>query len=111
MDFKKILPIGDKILVEVPELTTKVEEKTLSGIILPATDSEHVALERSRCIEGKVLVVGTGEAVTKAIKEGEFILFFRLAGDRHTLNGKPVVIINLADVVAKLEFTVVDDVI
>jgi chaperonin GroES len=67
-----IKPLGNRILVK--QLTT--EEVTKSGIVLPAT------ADKEKKAQGKVVAVGSGEAVSKlGLKVGDTVVFGKYSGD------------------------------
>ena len=95
MAAKKIVPLGDKILVKRLEALGK----TKGGIVLPDTAKEKPK-------EGKVIAVGAGKLMddgTRAefqVKKGDRILFTSFAGSEITIEGDEYVIMSEEDVLA-----------
>ena len=93
----KIIPLGDKILVEPIEES----EVTKSGIVLPDTAKEKPQ-------RGKVIAVGTGrlvdgKRVPLEVKEGDVVVFKKYAPDEIKVDGKEYYILEESDILAKIE--------
>lgn len=68
----QIRPLGNRILVE----QSTQEEMTASGIVLPGS------AEKEKKAQGKVVAMGTGEAVGKlGLKVGDTVVFGKYAGE------------------------------
>ena len=87
----KIIPLDDRVLVT----PASEEEKTASGIIIPDT-----AKEKPR--RGTVAAVGNDEDLQELVKEGDVILYGKYAGDELQYEGIDYLILNRADILAKL---------
>ncbi|MCF7807639.1 MAG: co-chaperone GroES [Candidatus Marinimicrobia bacterium] len=87
----KIIPLDDRVLVT----PASEEEKTASGIIIPDT-----AKEKPR--RGTVAAVGNDEDLQELVKEGDIILYGKYAGDELQYEGNDYLILNRADILAKL---------
>jgi len=91
----KIRPLHDRILVERVE----EEEKTKSGIVIPDSAKEKPQ-------KGKVVAVGAGkinekgERVKMDVKEGDFVLFEKYAGNEIKMDGQELLIMREEDVLA-----------
>lgn len=94
-----IKPLGDRVLVEPLEATTK----TASGIIIPETASK----ERSE--QGVVVAVGPGKRnddgklVPLTIKKGDRVIFSKYGPDEIKLSGKDYFIISEANILAVID--------
>jgi len=92
---KKLVPLGDRLLVE----RTEAEEKTAGGIVLPDAAKE-------KPIEGKVVAVGKGrrsdegKTIPLQVEKGDRILFGKYAGTEVKVEGKEYVIMKEEDVLA-----------
>lgn len=88
-------PLGDRIVIELVE----VEEKTLSGIVLPDSAKEKPQ-------EGKVIAAGTGrvldngQRVDLEVKEGDRVLFAKYSGTEVKYEGNEYLILRESDVLA-----------
>jgi len=95
---KKLIPLGDRLLVERIE----AEEKTAGGIVLPDTAKE-------KPIQGKVVAVGEGrrsdegKVIPLQVKKGDTILFGKYAGTEVKIDGEEYLIMREDDVLAILE--------
>ncbi len=95
-------PIGDNIVIELPQEEEK-ENKTQSGILLPKkTESE------ARKDIAKVVAVGTGRilndgtSLKPVVKPGDMVLYNKYAGTLITLDGKNYLLIKECDLLAIL---------
>jgi len=81
----------------------KNEEKTKSGIILPAS------AEKERPEQGKVIAVGPGkknkkgEIIPVSIKEGQKVLFSKYGPNEIKIDGKDYLIAKEDDILAIIE--------
>lgn len=95
----KIKPIADHILIE----PIKEEEKTKTGILLPAT------AEKERPEQGKVIAVGpgkkdkTGKRIPLEVKAGDRVLFTKYGPTEIKVDDKEYLIAKEEDVLAVLE--------
>ena len=88
----KIKPLGDRILIK----RTEIEEKTKSGIVLPDT------VKKEQPTIGEVIAVGDGKKV-EIIKEKEKVIYSKYAGTEIKDNGEIYILLNIEDVLAKVE--------
>ena len=95
----KIKPLTDHILIEA----IKEEEKTKTGILLPAT------AEKERPEQGKVIAVGpgkkdkTGKRITPEVKAGDKVLFTKYGPAEIKVDNKEYLIAKEEDILAILE--------
>ncbi len=92
----KLKPIGDKLVIEMIE----VEEKTVSGIVLPTSAKEAPSVARVLAIGDEVL---KDEDKKDLVKVGDKIIFSKYAGTEVKLEKKEYVIVKIADVLAVVE--------
>jgi chaperonin GroES len=95
----KINPTGDHIVVEAIE----EEITSTSGIIIPETASKE------RPMKGKVLEVGPGKLLDDGkrkpmeVKKGDTVLYTKYGPTEIKLDGKDLLILSAADVMAIIE--------
>jgi len=95
----KIRPLQDRVVVRPLE----GEEKTAGGIILPDTAKEKptkgevVAVGPGKFIESK------GDRVPPPLKAGDHIIYGKYAGTEIRIEGDEYKILEVKDVLAKLE--------
>ncbi|HOS45934.1 MAG TPA: co-chaperone GroES [Paludibacter sp.] len=85
-----IKPLGDRVLVK----PAAVEEKTVSGIIIPDSAKE-------KPLKGEVLAVGKGtkdEAMEVAV--GNTVLYSKYAGTELDLDGEKYLMMRQSDILA-----------
>lgn len=92
----KIAPIGDRVLVR--EALGDVQEKTISGIIIPATADKDSGSKR-----GKVVAVGAGhyddgKLVPVSVKAGDTVLF--QWGEKIVVDGEEYLLVRESDILA-----------
>jgi chaperonin GroES len=87
----KLTPIGKRILVQ-PE---QVEEKTASGLYIPAS-----AQEDKKPASGIVLKLGSAPKEKFHMKEGERVFFKKYSPEELTVDGVKYLIIDVDDVIA-----------
>ncbi|MCC6290839.1 co-chaperone GroES [Candidatus Nomurabacteria bacterium] len=96
----KIKPLGDRVLVELIDDSTK---KTKSGIITPDT------VNKERGEQGKVVAVGEGrrtddgKLIPVAVKKGQQIIFSKYGPDEVKIDGKEYYIISESNILAIVE--------
>ncbi len=94
----KIIPLGDKVLVQRME----AETKTAGGIVLPDTAKEKPQ-------RGKVISVGEGKTLDDGskqqmqVKKGDLVLFTSYAGTEIKIDGKEYLIMSESDIMAVIE--------
>lgn len=95
----KITPCADNVLIE----STKNEEKTKSGILLPAS------AEKERPEQGTVIAVGPGkknkqgQIIPVSIKAGQKVLFSKYGPNEIKVDGKEYLIAKEDDILAIIE--------
>lgn len=95
----KLRPLADRVVVE-----PKDKEETFAGgtLVLPETAKEKPQ-------QGTVLAVGNGrlddagKRITVDVKEGDTVLFAKYAGTEIKVDGKKVLILKEADILAIVE--------
>ena len=83
-----ILPSGNRVLIE----PMSVDEKTISGIILPDT------IDKEKPVQGKVVAVGSGKfddgkRVPMTVKKGDIVVFSKYGYDEVKIKDKEYYII------------------
>ena len=86
----KVVPIGERVLVK----PVKAEEKTAGGIYLPENEKEK---------NNKGIVEAVGQLKDAKLKEGDQVIFESYSGTEITLQGKKLKLLNIKDVLAKIE--------
>lgn len=87
-----IKPLADRVLIEA----APVEEKTISGIIIPDSAKE-------KPLKGKVIAVGQGTKDEEMIlKPGDTVLFGKYAGTELEYENEKYLIMRQSDVLATL---------
>jgi len=87
-----IKPLADRVLIEA----APVEEKTISGIIIPDSAKE-------KPLKGKVIAVGQGTKDEEMIlKPGDSVLFGKYAGTELEYENEKYLIMRQSDVLATL---------
>ncbi len=94
-----IRPLRDHILIE----PLKQEEKTATGLYLPAT------AEKERPEQGKVVAVGlgkfdrNGERIPMEVKKGDKVLFSKYGPNELKIDGKEYLVAREEDILAIIE--------
>jgi chaperonin GroES len=88
---RKIEPLGNRILVKVPEFETR----TASGLVLPETAQEKPQ-------EGIVEAVGNQDEMLLKLEAGDRILFAKYSGVELKEDGITYLILNEDDVIARI---------
>jgi chaperonin GroES len=89
-------PLGDRVVIK----PKKAEEKTKSGIVLPATAS------KDRPIMGEVVAVGVGKLSEKGdrvpleVKVGDSVIYSEYAGTQFKLEEQEYLILREEDILA-----------
>jgi len=92
-----IKPLGNRLVVEPIE----EQDVTAGGIVLPETAKEKPQ-------KGTVLAVGPGERNEKGdfmpleVEAGDVVMFAKYSGVEYKLDGKKLLIMREADILAKL---------
>lgn len=88
-----IKPIGERVLIK----PMKEEEKTAGGIYIPET-----AKEKKK--QGVVVEIGTSSDDNELpVQKGDLILYTGYNTDELEMNGEKFLIIDISDIIAKLE--------
>lgn len=88
-----IKPLGERVLLKYVKQT---EERTKSGLILPKSKDEKK--------EGTIVAVGTMNNNTSfPVKAGDRVIYGGYSSEEFELNGEKHLIIELKDVVARIE--------
>ena len=88
-----IKPIGERVLIK----PMKEEEKTAGGIYIPET-----AKEKKK--QGVVVEIGTSSDDNELpVQKGDLILYTGYSTEELEMNGEELLIINISDIIAKLE--------
>jgi chaperonin GroES len=86
----KVLPLGDRVLLKI----APAEEKTQSGLVIPATAQEKTN-------QGNVVAVGESEDIQ--VKVGQRVIYDKFAGTQVKLDGEDHLIIASADILAVVD--------
>jgi len=95
----KIKPLADHIVIE----PISQEEKTKSGILVPAT------IEKERPEQGKVVAVGpgkktdSGQTIPPEVKPGDVVLFTKYGPNEVKVGDKEYLIAKQEDILAIIE--------
>jgi chaperonin GroES len=88
-----IKPIGERVLIK----PVKEEEKTAGGIYIP-----EAAKEKKK--QGVVVEIGTTSDDNELpVQKGDLILYTGYSTDELEIDGEEYLIINISDIIAKLE--------
>ena len=94
----KLKPLGDRLIVRAIE----EDEKTASGIVLPATAKEKPQ-------KGKVVAVGDGrldddgKRIPLEVKKGDEVLYSKYGGTEIKIDGEDLLVLRESDVLARVE--------
>jgi chaperonin GroES len=89
---KELQPLGENVILDLS--ADKAEQKTASGIIIPDTAKEKPQL---------AAVVALGGSIEKpAIAVGDSVLFKKYAGTEVEFEGRRLLVIPYADLLAKV---------
>ena len=95
----KIKPLADYIVIE----PISQEEKTKSGILVPAT------IEKERPEQGRVIAVGSGkktssgQTIAPEVKPGDIVLFTKYGPTEVKVDDKEYLIAKQEDILAVIE--------
>ena len=88
-----IKPLADRVLVK----PTAVEERTVSGIIIPDTAKE-------KPLKGEVLATGAGTKKEEmVVKKGDTVLYGMYAGTEIEIDGEKLLVMRQSDILAIYE--------
>lgn len=96
---KKIIPLGDRVLIRIPDASERDTENKF-GIIIPDT----VSKERSE--QGEVIAVGPGKYDEKgnihpvAVKVGDTVVFSKYGYDEVSSAGEEFVMVKEENILA-----------
>ena len=94
----KVRPLHDRLIIQ----TSKEEEKTKGGIIIPDTAKE-------KPVEGKVIAVGAGRIkkdgtkMPLEIKKGDRVLYAKYGGTEIKIDGEEYLMMKEDDILAVIE--------
>ncbi|MCK9290441.1 MAG: co-chaperone GroES [Bacteroidales bacterium] len=88
---KELQPLHENVILDLSE--EKAEQRTASGLIIPDTAKEKPQI-------AKILAIGTIE--NPAISVGDAVLFKKYSGTEIEYEGKKLLIIPYADLLAKV---------
>ena len=94
-----IKPLGDRVLIELIDQTTK----SAGGIIIPDT------VNKERGEQGKVIAVGAGrrtddgKLIPLSVKKGDKIIFSKYGPDEIKVDGREYFIISESNILAIIE--------
>jgi chaperonin GroES len=86
----KLQPLGDRVLVKLQPS----EEKTSSGIIIPAAAQEKTT-------QGEVVAVGDSKDIL--IKPGQKVMYDKYAGSSVKMDNQEYLIVSYKDILAVVE--------
>jgi chaperonin GroES len=89
-DQMTLKPIEDRVVIEIED---EAAEKNVGGIIIPDTAKDKPNL-------GKVIAVGTDEALQKIIKVGDRVIYAKYSGTEIEVEGKKLLIVSKDDILA-----------
>lgn len=95
-------PIGDNILVELPEEESK-ENKTQSGILLPKKSESEARKDIAKVIAvGTGRILNDGTSLKPIVQPGDMVLYNKYAGTIVTLEGRNYLLLKECDLLAIL---------
>lgn len=97
-----IEPIGDNILIELPQDVEK-ENKTQSGILLPKKTEAEARKDMATVVAvGSGRILNDGTSLKPVVKAGDRVLFNKYAGTILSLDGKEYLLVRECDLLAIL---------
>jgi chaperonin GroES len=97
-----IEPIGDNILIEVPQEESK-ENITSSGIVLPKKTESEARKDIAIVVAvGTGRILNNGESLKPVVKPGDKVIFNKYAGTILSLDGKDYLLLKECDLLAIL---------
>jgi chaperonin GroES len=91
----KIVPVGDKVVVERLE----AEEKTIGGIVLPDAAREKPTKGRIVSV-GDGITLRDGRRIAFQVHEGDRVLFSSYAGTEVNIDSKHLLVLSESDILA-----------
>lgn len=101
MTSKKIIPLGDRVLVKPASFDEN--KKSKSGIIIPDTVSKE------RPEQGKVVAVGAGKTtddgktIPMKVKTGDMVVFSKYGPDEIKIDGEEYYILSESNILAVIK--------
>lgn len=101
MTSKKIIPLGDRVLVK--PVSFDENKKSKSGIIIPDTVSKE------RPEQGKVVAVGAGKTtddgktIPMKVKTGDMVVFSKYGPDEIKIDGEEYYILSESNILAVIK--------
>jgi len=99
MASKQLRPLGDKIVLR----PSKEEEKTKSGIVLPATASKEKPEQGEVVAVGPGKMTDEGKVVPMSVKVGDTVVFQKYGPTEVELDGEDYLVVGESDILAILE--------
>ena len=97
-----IEPIGDNIIIELPQEESK-ENKTQSGILLPKKTESEARKDIAKVIAvGSGRILNDGTSLAPVVKPGDMVLFNKYAGTMLSLDGHNYLLLKECDLLAIL---------
>lgn len=99
MPMANLKPLGDKVVIR-PQ---KEEERTKSGIVLPAT------AEKEKPEQGEIIAVGPGKTgedgkvIPMTVKVGDKVLFTQYGPSEIKIDDEELLVVSESDVLAVIE--------
>jgi len=98
--FNKIIPLGDRVLVEPTDTdSSDTHKKTSSGIFIPE------GIDKEKREEGRVLAVGKGhyddgDLIPVGVKVGDKVIYSKYGYDEVRMDGKKFFILKEENILA-----------
>lgn len=89
----KLEPLGDRVVIKPME---ELGERTVGGIIIPATASKE------KPQTGTVIALGTDEEVVKNLNVGDVVIYAKYGGTEISLDNEDYIILEFGDIKAKV---------
>lgn len=96
---RKIIPLGDRVLVRPEEMTVE----TKSGIIIPDTASKERPEQGVVVAVGEGRVTDDGKTIALRIKVGDTVVFSKYGPDEIELDGEKYYILNESNILAVIK--------
>jgi chaperonin GroES len=85
----KVLPLGERVLIKI----LPAEEKTASGLVIPATAQEKTN-------QGEVVAIGESDIIK--VKVGSKVIYDKYAGTQLKISGDEFLLVNYSDILASV---------
>lgn len=99
MSAKKMRPLGDKVILR----PAKEEEKTKSGIVLPATASKEKPEQGEVVAVGPGKMTDEGKLVPMSLKVGDTVVFQKYGPTEVELENEDYLVVSENDILAVIE--------